>query len=201
VRVYDAAMNVSHSYPLPGAKYVTFDSAANLVVATEHAVYVENADGDLALRYRSDNDTIHGIAAAGSRIWYTSGTEIGTIDSMSVTRSMGLGIAADATITGSPSGDVWVLAGGNLRRFTATSSASTDACSWVNTIRPVFARACASCHLPGGEANVDLSTFDAWDSRRMLIYQRVVVDHSMPPAGNPITDGDRMLIANWAMRQ
>ncbi|HEX7665936.1 MAG TPA: cytochrome c, partial [Polyangiaceae bacterium] len=62
---------------------------------------------------------------------------------------------------------------------------------------PVFARACAACHLPNGVSGTDLSTADDWAKEKSAIHERVVVQRSMPPAGHAITDADREAIRAW----
>jgi mono/diheme cytochrome c family protein len=63
----------------------------------------------------------------------------------------------------------------------------------------VFARSCARCHSPGGEAGVDLSTSAAWDAHKAAILKRVVVARSMPPDGAPgMPEADRAAVKRWA---
>jgi hypothetical protein len=198
VRVFDPAQMQSVSFPLDGAASVAFGADGRMVVATGHELYLEGGDHALHLKIHLDGAPIHGLASSGDQVWYAQGTELGTVGASGVTQTSGANVPADAALIGSPTGDVWTLSSGQLARF-ATIHAGADECGWNNTVRPVFARACASCHLPGGTANIDLSTYASWQARRALIKQRVVVDHSMPPAGNPISDADRATVAQWAM--
>src|SRR5205823_5394117 len=79
-----------------------------------------------------------------------------------------------------------------LARADATTPApnvdAVRAQTWTTNVQPIFARRCASCHLPGGSSGVDLSTFDAWIGKRALVRKRVVDTRTMPPKGNPIDD-------------
>jgi mono/diheme cytochrome c family protein len=75
--------------------------------------------------------------------------------------------------------------------------ASADDAAWQARVAPVFQRVCAHCHLPGGDAGVDLSTLAAWTADRAEITRRVLVDRTMPPAGNELPDADRDALAAW----
>ncbi|HTN86336.1 MAG TPA: cytochrome c, partial [Sorangium sp.] len=103
----------------------------------------------------------------------------------------------DGRLIGSPSGDVWLLASGALRRFAA---AEGDAGPAWDEIAPVFARACAPCHLPRGEGGADLSTGAAWTSRRDAIARRVIEERTMPPPGRPLSEADRARIRAFVER-
>jgi mono/diheme cytochrome c family protein len=69
--------------------------------------------------------------------------------------------------------------------------------TWDSAIQPIFARSCATCHLPGGVSGTDLSTSSAWNSERANIHDRVVVHHTMPPQGHPLSDLDRTAVQSW----
>lgn len=197
VRVLDAATHVVHAFALPGSPgaplFVAVSAAGKLFVATPGAVYAENERGDLALRFESAGGAIHGLAAAGERVWFADGGELGVLDGEGararVRETRGAQVPEGATLSGSPSGDVWTLAGGALGRY-----AVDDAKGWDDTAAPVFRRACASCHGRGGEAGVDLSNAQAWERARDRIRRRVVVDRTMPPAGRALSDADREAI-------
>ena len=101
-----------------------------------------------------------------------------------------------ARLASSPSGDVWVLAGGSLERFAQATPDPTFA--WSSTLAPIFARVCASCHGPNGVSGVDLSKAAEWDAERDAIRARVVESKTMPPEGHTLSDTDRASIAAWA---
>ena len=199
VRVLDAASHAVHAFALPEspgrAVFVAVSAAGRLFVATPGAVYAENERGDLALRFETSSGAIHGLAAAGARVWFADGSELGVIEGEGahgrVRETRGAHVPVSATLAGSPSGDVWTLAGGALARY-----AVEDEKGWDDTLAPMFRRACASCHGRGGEAGVDLSTPEAWDEARDRIRRRVVVERTMPPAGrgHPLPDADREAI-------
>ena len=64
-------------------------------------------------------------------------------------KSPPLALPADAKLFGSPTGDVWVLSSGMLRRFGEDSGGGADEEVWRQTVQPVFTRLCALCHMPG----------------------------------------------------
>ncbi|HEY6458624.1 MAG TPA: cytochrome c, partial [Polyangiaceae bacterium] len=97
----------------------------------------------------------------------------------------------------SSSGDVWVLSGGSLQRFARVDPEAALGARWSSSLAPVFARACATCHLPGGVSGTDLSSAEAWHSERAAIRRRVVDTRTMPPEGHELSDADRAAIRAW----
>jgi mono/diheme cytochrome c family protein len=95
-------------------------------------------------------------------------------------------------------GDVWVLASGKLSRFARLDPEPELARAWKDKLSGVFARSCASCHQSNGPSGIDLSSAEAWHSRRTLIHDRVVVSRSMPPQGHALADPDRDAIKVWS---
>jgi mono/diheme cytochrome c family protein len=198
VRVVDAATRAVHAFAVPEGErspLVAVNAAGRVFVATPDAVYGEDARGDLRLRFESARGAVHGLAAAGARVWFADGAELGVIDGARVRETTGAGLPAHATLTGSPSGDVWTLADGALARY-----AVDDEPGWDDTVAPVFRRACASCHAPGGEAGLDLSTREAWEGARDRVGRRVVVERTMPPPGRAMSDADREAVRAWLGR-
>jgi mono/diheme cytochrome c family protein len=91
---------------------------------------------------------------------------------------------------------VWVEdAADHATRYTLDMP--SDDRAWHEAVEPIFQRVCASCHLPGGDADLDLSTPGAWAFRRAEIVQRVLVERTMPPAGTDITDAERKALDSW----
>ncbi len=208
VRVFDAVKGASKRFAVDGARWVAVDADGHVVVASSSAIWVEGKDGALELRYRANGDTLHGLAFARDRVWFADGAELGTLEASGVALTHGLALAPTARLTASPTGDVWALAAGNARRFAASSGGETTltaagpsggapAPSWQEAIAPVFARACASCHGSSASSGIALGDRTAWQTRKDLIRQRVLVERSMPPAGASITDADRAAIARW----
>ena len=81
---------------------------------------------------------------------------------------------------------------------TSTLPVSADAASWQRLVKPVFERACVSCHKPGGDADLDLTTPAAWTAWRGEIVQAVLVDRSMPPPGTDLTETERQALVDWS---
>lgn len=104
---------------------------------------------------------------------------------------------AVGALFGSPGGSVWVAPphGGALAHYQIDVSAEDVA--WNERVAPVFQRVCSHCHLPGGDAGIDLSTVAAWNAERAEIVRRVMVTRTMPPAGTELADGDRAALAGW----
>ena len=100
-----------------------------------------------------------------------------------------------AALIGSPPGDLWIDGGGELQRY-SLDRATADP-RWTAEIAPVFQRVCSHCHLPGGDAGIDLSTPATWASERAEIVRRVLVTRTMPPAGTELLDRDRLALAGW----
>jgi mono/diheme cytochrome c family protein len=198
VVVFDAARLTSRTYALPGVTGAVVAADGRVVAITPRAVYASTAIDSLALLYDAGADTLHGLVASGTRVWFGDGEELGVVEGGRVAETTGARIALDARLVGSPSGDVWVIAGGALQRFASVEpGAAEPALAWGTRIGPVFARACASCHQPGGVSGTDLSTASAWQAERANIDDRVVVHKTMPPEGHPLSDVDREAIRAW----
>jgi hypothetical protein len=182
-----------------------FDRHGHLVVATPDALYIEDKGGQLCLRYlaKAHERPLHSLAGTAPRIWFAAGEELGVIetndsaDSDAIALTRGAQLPPAAQLVGSATGEVWVLAAGQLRRFGRDDGALHPSERWAQLIAPVYARACTACHLPGGRAGIDLSTVAAWDTRREVLRERVLHKRSMPPAGSPLADADRASIAAW----
>jgi hypothetical protein len=178
-------------------RWIAVDERGRLYAATPDAIYSQDAHGVLALRFRAARGSIHGLAASRARVWFAEGTELGTIDEEDhISVTAGLRLAASAKIESSTSSDVWVLDGDGLVRYTA----GTGRDNWRTDVAPVFARACASCHLPEGPAGVDLSTQTAWDAHRAVLKRRVIEARTMPPRGHELSDADRDVLRHWLER-
>jgi mono/diheme cytochrome c family protein len=134
-------------------------------------------------------------------VWFADDSELGVVEGDHVAETTGANIASDAKLVSSPSSDVWVLGGGGVQRVARTERDETELAPvavWRATLAPIFARDCATCHLPSGVSGTDLSTAAAWLSERAEIHERVVERRSMPPEGHPIPDADREAIRAWA---
>ena len=197
VQVFDVTHGALTDYALPGVTHAAVGANGRLYATTRRAVYVGDAGGRLSLVFDATNETIHGLVASGSQVWFADGDELGVVDDDHVAETSGAKIARDAKLSASPSGDVWVLSGGALDRFARAENAATTDAAWTSAISPIFARSCSSCHRPGGVSGTDLSTAQAWEGERAEIRQRVVERKSMPPQGHPLSDEDRGAIQRW----
>lgn len=194
VRLFDPMGGRLLAFGLGGVTALAIDARGRLVASTATELYLQDDHGDLRLRYAG---AMHGLVRSGERVWFAAGTELGALDGDMVRRSNGAGIAATARLQPSATGDVWVLAGASVRRFGPARMVDPDEASFERAVRPVFIRTCAQCHLPGGSAHIDLSTYAAWDDRRPLIRSRVLMQRNMPPAGVTFTTADRAAVTAW----
>ncbi|AKU95595.1 hypothetical protein AKJ09_02259 [Labilithrix luteola] len=202
IDVVNATNGVVTHFALPGAAWAALDSKGRLYAATKRAVYAADAGGALTLVYDAGHDGIHGLVASGDRVWFADRGELGIVQGDRVATTVGAALASDVSLQSSPSGDVWVLDGSKLERFASLGDASapssvSNTSTWSASVGPVFARSCAACHQPDGISGTDLSTEAAWGRKRALIQERVLVAHSMPPKGHPLSDADRDAIRAW----
>ncbi len=197
VQLFDPAQGTTRRFAIDGARFAELDGNGRLYVATARAIYAQDRTGALALAYLAGDDAIHDLAVAGSRVWFADGDELGAIDGERIRVTRGAPIDRSATLTGSPSGDAWVLSRGGLTRYTVDDAALGPLAQWEQTVGPVFARACAECHRPGGSAGIDLSTLESWEGRRALLRERVIARRSMPPAGHTLDEADRAALGRW----
>jgi hypothetical protein len=197
---------VRATFPLPGAKSAVI-TAGKIAAANDHQLFEEEA-GKLVLRYDAGSATIGGLAGSGARVWFLLGTELGTLEGGKIALSKGAALPAGAVLSASPTGDVWVASAGTLTRFSVGGPVSPEEADWQKTIVPVFARTCGKCHAPGGTAQIDLSSYQAWSTRRDLIFKRVAVDRTMPPMGTvfstgnsvptPMSEEERAIVKKWS---
>ena len=202
IDVVDATKKSLERFALPGATYAAVTSDGKVYAATARAIY-GTTGGALTLLYEADDASIHGLVASGTHVWFADSDELGAIDDNKIAETSTKWITRDATLAASPSGDVWVMSSGALTRFArieATTAVATNGpttMTWDSAIQSIFARSCATCHLPGGVSGTDLSTSNAWNSERAMIHDRVVIHHTMPPQGHPLSDPDRNAIRSW----
>jgi hypothetical protein len=193
--VFDVRM-AARTFSLPGVRHAAIGADGRLYASTSRALYASTERGDLALLYDAGADALHGLVASGSHVWLADGAELAVVEGDHVAETSGARIAPDAKLAPSPSGDVWVV-GQDLQRYARVEAEPGLEVSWSSTLRPVFARSCASCHLPGGISGTDLSTAEAWESEKRAIADRVVTSRTMPPEGHPLSDADRAAIGAW----
>lgn len=209
IRVLDPSTRATRSFALPGVRRIALDERGAVWAVTNHCLYTEDPTGALVLVHETDDprSTISGLSISGERAWFSVGAEVATLAvprdprrslpvamrRLQITRGRRAPVAT--ALIGSPSGDVWTLADGALSRISAAPPG--ERARWTATLAPIHARSCASCHGPAGSPGVDLSTLDAWESRRSAVRRRVIESRDMPPRGHPLSDEDRKAIDDW----
>ena len=190
-------------YAVPGLSLVALDRTGRIYAATRHALYVEDDAHRLVVRYRNDTAEIRAIAASGPRVWFSVGTELGTIESGVLSITTALALPAQTGLIGSPSGDVWALTAGRLTRYRTTPVVLSDRDLWEANVAPVYARLCVRCHANSMPVSgISLSTYESWESRRADIYRRVILRPmmgAMPPVAADLNPADREAIRVWSM--
>jgi hypothetical protein len=192
-RVFDPFRGVDRTFALEGLRSVAMADGGRVVVANEHAIWSEDDVGRLAIKYRSDDGSLRGLASSAESVWFADGHELGVLSSSGVARTTGLS-ASVTTILGSPSGDVWVIDNaGALQRYSTVRAAGV----WHTVVAPIQTRVCSQCHGPDGSASLDLSSAARWNANRTAIERRVIKEQTMPPPGHPLSAEDRAAITRW----
>jgi len=195
---FDPTLSATRSYAIPGISAVAVGRDGRIYASTRRALYAAKPDGELALVYDAEGDTLHGLAASGAHVWFADGPELGVVEQDHVAETSGAHVPPDARLSPSTTGDVWVLSDGKLDRYARAEAEPALATTWTTTLAPIFARVCSACHQPNGSSGTDLSTAEAWESERAAIRERVVLSRTMPPQGHPLSDADREVIRAWA---
>jgi mono/diheme cytochrome c family protein len=192
IDVWDLATNTQRTFHVDDGRPAFLDAdgaAPRLVVTSRHGVWLEHG-GKLQPLDVSD---VAATAIAGTRLWLEIGKRIYILSDTSALDTT-VASAGGEPMFGAPNGDVWVGAAG-LRRYALAAAAGDP--MWRDKVQPVFERVCAHCHLPGGDAGVDLSTAASWTAEHDELIRRIVVTRSMPPAGTDLDDADRATLASW----
>jgi mono/diheme cytochrome c family protein len=178
------------SYPIE-AIAAGVDARGSLHAATAKAVY--RADGGMLRLAYAASDRIRWLAAAGPRAWFADGTTLLALDD-GVAVAQGAAAPDDPVAAGD--GSLWLVDHGRPTRVVPSQATAAEE-RWAQLVRPIFTSACGECHRPDGKSGVDLSTATAWLAGRDEIRERVVVRHTMPPAGRSLSEEDRATIAAW----
>ncbi len=195
VRVFDPRSGAAVGYTVRGVTSVALDASGRLVAITPTTLY-EESEGELRAVF-SSRIPLHGLAVQGRRVWFGIGTELGVYEA-AVSTTRGARLPSDAVLTASPGG-VWALSTQGLEQYVDAAGVTADQIAWERTVRPVFARRCGACHLPGGSADLDLSTYASWQTRRPAIRRRVLRDRTMPPTmSTPLTASEASAVAAWS---
>jgi hypothetical protein len=198
VELWDLARGTSTSFAIAGVLQLAFAGATaetpRLVLATDQLVYAE--DRGRLVRVAVPGP-IRQLAAAGARVWIRTERAIYALAGTAATRVL-LGDAHATRLFGSATGDAWAATDRGITRFALASAGDTDTdTAWHASVEPVFDRVCAHCHLPGGDAGIDLSTAASWAADRDELARRVLVTRTMPPAGTALSEDDRAALAAW----
>jgi hypothetical protein len=174
-----------------GVAFLDADSDhPRLVAATMDTLWVET-DGKLVPHAMPNVPAA--LVARGTRAWLSSGLgQLWVLDGERVVPARSDAHRA-VVLAASTTGDAWVTTERGLVRY---SRVATDS-AWDSQVAPVFQRVCSHCHLPGGSADIDLSTVAAWRGNRAEIIRRVLVTRTMPPAGTDLGDGERRALETW----
>ncbi len=186
-------------YPLEGAVATQIDTAGRVIVATSDALYREN-QRQLVKVYSSKEAPIRGLALSSGLVWVQVGDGLAILDEKEVRVAPSASLPVDGKLLGSSSGDVWILSQGKLSRYAEDTGGGAPEDQWKATVQPVFTRLCSLCHMPGGSADLDLSTYKSWDTRRDLMMLRVVdgKPSPMPPKGaGTLTQDELSAVRNW----
>ena len=197
VKRLDPSAGAVVKWPLTGAFAVAVSDSGRMIAATPHGLWEESDTLALVQVYQTPA-TLHALTASGERFWFVQDQQLGFLEGARAARTQQPVAGAATQLFTAPGGGVWMLSGGVPARY----SAGGELAVWQQLVLPIFARVCASCHLPGGTAGVTLASLDDWKGRKDAIVQRVlqgVTDKPMPPknAVLDITPAERNLIRCW----
>ena len=194
VERWDLVHATQVTYPIAATALAFVDADSDhprLVAAAGPRVWIEAAG---ELREVRAPAAIQALAARGDRLWLATADQLLEL----VGDRLAPAQLADHRIEligASPAGDAWLATERGLVRYSLAAPGADPA--WTADVAPVFQRVCARCHLPGGDADFDLSTAASWQADRAELVRRVLVDRTMPPAGTVLSDGDRAELAAW----
>jgi hypothetical protein len=166
---------------------------ARLVVMAGDTAYAE--DGG-SLRRIPVPGRVRELAVSGPRIWLVVDGGLFSLDQRVLVEAIPI-LPPGALIHRASAGDVWVSQAGRSIRYSL--GARSNATDWQAVVAPVFQRACSKCHLPDGQADLDLSTPIQWAAHADAIHH-MLDTQAMPPAGAPISDADRVTLQRWLTR-
>ena len=201
VESWDLDAMAARSYPLAAAHVGFLDADRDhprLVAWTDGVAAIVAIEGGGALQRIHLAAAPTRVAVAGARLWIVAGDKTYWVeagDAAAKPVATDLAVVGGATIVGSPTGGVWMTGASGVARYSPDKPG--DDPGWQAQVQPVFARVCAHCHMPGGEAGIDLSSAATWHAERDELRRRVLVTSTMPPAGTDLPDADRQAIAAW----
>lgn len=202
VRVLEPESGALDFYPLPGARAAAFDPMGRLVAATAEGLYQQGEGEDRSLKqiYQASGAEIRSLTGTPTGVWVVIGDTASLLQGGMLKMGPPGMVAQGARLYGTPTGDVWALGGSKLVRLAEQGEGGADEDIWKKNVLPIFTRLCALCHLPGGSAGIDYSTYKSWANNRALIQKRVVEGKPspMPPAGAGMLTVDEMAaLTDW----
>ncbi|MDB4963240.1 MAG: hypothetical protein JWP01_3239 [Myxococcales bacterium] len=204
VEVFDLAQSTRITYPVKDVTSLAFldpeTATARLVVRTRSAIYVgENG----LLRRKTLPARARELVVAGPRLWVITDAGLFSVEGNAPLRAA-LDVQPGDQLCSSPEG-VWLARRdtAELVSFDPARSAASGAVAtitpWEGIVAPLFQRVCSGCHLPGGEADLDLSTAATWRENADLI-EEVLVTGAMPPPGTDLRSADREALLGFLRR-
>jgi hypothetical protein len=193
VERWDLTRGTKQTYMMPATQLAFLDGDTDhprLVVSDGASVYVDQ--GAKLVPYAAPGP-VRAIAAKGEHLWIAGADDLWLFDHGTL-RATRRDDRAARLLAASTTGDAWLATQRGLVRY---SLGAGDDPRWQEQIAPVFQRVCAHCHLPGGQAGIDLSSAASWQSERAEIARRVLVTRTMPPAGTELGDADRATLEQW----
>ena len=189
--LWDLAHGTRTSFPIAGrVAFLDAEHAPRLVVSTPTQLFVE--DGGKLERIAAPPEPQ--AIVAGAHLWVAAGGVLYAFDGAGLVRTATV-VPPAARLFGARDGGIWIADGTHLAAHATVARAEDP--RWRTEVEPVFQRVCAHCHLPGGSADLDLSSAAAWTAERGEITRRVLVTRTMPPAGTDLSDADRAALARW----
>lgn len=191
IEVWDLAADHRRSFTLAATRLGFLDADAKssrLVAITSDGVWTEQ-HGELE---PLDAGPIAAVAIAGARMWIEIGKRLYIARDATLLDTTAAS-AGSEPLFGAPNGDVWV-GGAPLRRYALGATGDPH---WRSEVLPIFQKVCAHCHLPGGDADIDLSTAASWTAEHDELVRRVITTRTMPPAGTTLDDADRATLARF----
>lgn len=181
VSLWDPQSGALRQFAQPGVIGVAFAPDGTLWAATAQRLFTEskgeNRTALVPIHEFTPPQAVTSLAGAARGIWVGLGDTLALVrDGQLLLPEASPMLPADTRLIGSASGDVWTVASGagTLGRYGEASGGGADLTIWRQQLVPIFNRLCQACHLPGGSARIDLSTYSSWAHLRTAISVRVV---------------------------
>lgn len=181
VTLWEPQSGALRQLPQPGIVGVAFAPDGTLWAATAQLLLAESKSENktvlVPMHELTPPQAITSLSGAARGIWVGLGDSLALVrDGQLLRPETSPMLPADTRLIGSASGDVWTVAGakGELSRYGEASGGGADLVLWRQQLVPIFNRLCQACHLPGGSARIDLSTYSSWAHLRTAIAARVL---------------------------